>query len=44
MMEEDKIVETTVESYESEIDSSERKSRSRERGQTRNPEPIVQTV
>ena len=37
MMEEDKIVETTVESYESEIDSSERKPRSRERGPDKKP-------
>ncbi|MDH5665610.1 MAG: hypothetical protein OEY10_04880 [Nitrosopumilus sp.] len=37
MMEEDKVVETTVESYESEIDSSERKPRSRERGPDKKP-------
>jgi hypothetical protein len=37
MMEEDKVVETAVESYEYEIDYAERKPRSRERGPDKKP-------
>jgi len=37
MMEEDKVVEIAAESYESEIDSAERKPRSKERGPDKKP-------
>ncbi|MDH5463283.1 MAG: hypothetical protein OEY17_06140 [Nitrosopumilus sp.] len=37
MIEEDKVVEIVSESYESEIDSTERKPRSRERGPDKKP-------
>ena len=37
MMEEDKVVESISESYESEMDSTERKPRSRERGPDKKP-------